>query len=304
MRKVAERARALVESDPILYSASHAAIESVRTAVASYLRYRRHYVMGGSLAEQCARFPARNANLSYGPEARRVRGRQRAARLHELFSETGEQALASHASVLEVGANDGQVMRHLAMMGYTATGIDLTKKSPLPEVEAQARFIGGVDACGELPFSDASFDVVYSLNCFEHFSDPAAALAQMARVTKAGGIIHLSFAPLYWSPFGLHAYKWVSLPYCQFLYSQEELDAYCVERHGSPLSTLAPYVNGWSATQYRLLWKRFSDRLRVIRSRESINRDHELIVLQRLDPSNDDFFVHGIEITFRRSAEA
>lgn len=44
-----------------------------------------------------------------------------------------------------------------------------------------------VDAC-ELPFADGSFDVVISIAAFEHFAEPARAIAETARVLAPGGL--------------------------------------------------------------------------------------------------------------------
>ncbi len=42
-----------------------------------------------------------------------------------------------------------------------------------------------------LPFADNSFDVVMTAHLLEHLQEPAAALAEMARVTRPGGVIIL-----------------------------------------------------------------------------------------------------------------
>jgi len=40
-----------------------------------------------------------------------------------------------------------------------------------------------------LPFSDASFDLVFSQGVLEHFTDPAPAMAEQARVLRPGGVL-------------------------------------------------------------------------------------------------------------------
>ena len=44
------------------------------------------------------------------------------------------------------------------------------------------------DACA-LPFADASFDVVHAHQVLQHVADPVAALREMRRVTRPGGIV-------------------------------------------------------------------------------------------------------------------
>ena len=69
--------------------------------------------------------------------------------------------------------------------------------------------------------NDASFDIVSSFDSFEHMPDPEAALDQIVRVTRQGGLIFLDFGPLYASAWGLHAYRSLRMPFPQFLFSPE-----------------------------------------------------------------------------------
>lgn len=53
-------------------------------------------------------------------------------------------------------------------------------------------------------YRDGLFDIAFSINAFEHIAEPAAALAEMIRVTKPGGIVILQFDPLWNSALGHH----------------------------------------------------------------------------------------------------
>jgi len=55
-----------------------------------------------------------------------------------------------------------------------------------------------------LPFAESTADVCFSSNVLEHVQDPAAFITEMARVTKPGGVIYVSFTNWY-SPWGGHA---------------------------------------------------------------------------------------------------
>lgn len=97
------------------------------------------------------------------------------------------------------------------MPSGTVTGIDLT-----PEVIQQARellshqspqptnvtFSTGNVLAG-LPFADASFDVVFCHQVLNHIHDPVAALREMKRVCKPGGVVAAREGdfPFRWVPY-------------------------------------------------------------------------------------------------------
>ncbi|AOT57647.1 MULTISPECIES: class I SAM-dependent methyltransferase [Streptomyces] len=54
-----------------------------------------------------------------------------------------------------------------------------------------------------LPLADGAADVCFSSNVLEHVSDPRTFISEMARVTRPGGLIYLSFTNWY-SPWGGH----------------------------------------------------------------------------------------------------
>jgi ubiquinone/menaquinone biosynthesis C-methylase UbiE len=96
--------------------------------------------------------------------------------------------------VLDVGCGSGQRALALAPLVAQVTGFDLT-----PEMLDQARAaqraagVGNVawaqgDAAA-LPFAAGAFTLVMSQAAFHHAADPAAMLAEMARVCASGGRI-------------------------------------------------------------------------------------------------------------------
>ncbi|MFJ1594845.1 class I SAM-dependent methyltransferase [Kitasatospora albolonga] len=54
-----------------------------------------------------------------------------------------------------------------------------------------------------LPLADGAADVAFSSNVLEHVADPHTFLSEMARVTRPGGLIYVSFTNWY-SPWGGH----------------------------------------------------------------------------------------------------
>jgi ubiquinone/menaquinone biosynthesis C-methylase UbiE len=89
--------------------------------------------------------------------------------------------------LLDVGCGTGHWSSFFAGMGYQVTGIDIelemieVARADLPTGSFQV-----ADAC-ELPFADASFDVVASMATLEFVPAPATAVREMARCAKSGG---------------------------------------------------------------------------------------------------------------------
>jgi len=93
-------------------------------------------------------------------------------------------------------------------------------------VSARTRFVAA-DA-GRLPLREASVDAVTANDAVEHFSEPEAVLAELARVVRRGGRLFVTFPP-FRSAHGAHLYDYVRLPWCQVLLSRRALGA-VVER--------------------------------------------------------------------------
>ncbi len=75
--------------------------------------------------------------------------------------------------------------------GYDADGVD-TYQSAWGDVRPEDDLAGRAHALtpgANLPFEDRRFDVVISNQVFEHVADLPAALAEIARVTKPGGVM-------------------------------------------------------------------------------------------------------------------
>ena len=92
--------------------------------------------------------------------------------------------IARSSRILEIGAGPSNATsRFLASIGLV-TGVD-----PDPDVaqnDALARSV--VTSDRSLPFADASFDACVSNYVIEHIDDPAAHLAEVARVLRPGGV--------------------------------------------------------------------------------------------------------------------
>lgn len=84
--------------------------------------------------------------------------------------------------VLDVGSGTGKYGRALAELGFDVHAVDpdsaLLDINPLPSTTARAE---------QLPFADASFDLVVSAQAW-HWFEAKAASAEFARVLKPGGV--------------------------------------------------------------------------------------------------------------------
>jgi ubiquinone/menaquinone biosynthesis C-methylase UbiE len=97
--------------------------------------------------------------------------------------------------VLDVGCGSGIATQLLAEAGAHVTAIDLTAWA----VETTRRRLAAFGLDGEvlqedaeqLPFDDASFDLVFAWGVIHHSSDMDRALAELVRVTRPGGQVVL-----------------------------------------------------------------------------------------------------------------
>jgi len=93
--------------------------------------------------------------------------------------------------LLEIGCGLGTDLSQFACGGARVTGLDLTVRSVglaarrFATEGREGRFLVG-DA-ENLPFPDASFDVVYSFGVLHHTPEPPRAFAEIRRVLRPGG---------------------------------------------------------------------------------------------------------------------
>jgi ubiquinone/menaquinone biosynthesis C-methylase UbiE len=93
--------------------------------------------------------------------------------------------------VLECGVGTGLLLERIGRFARSARGIDL---SPGMLEKAYARGLDVREASvTAIPFRDASFDVTCSFKVLAHVPQIGLALAEMARVTRPGGVIIAEF---------------------------------------------------------------------------------------------------------------
>lgn len=99
-------------------------------------------------------------------------------------------------AVLDVGCGPGSITRGLAqqLAPGAVVGLD-PSAAALAEAQhdASARGLDNLSyvqgSVYELPFADASFDVVYAHQVLQHLREPGAAVLEMLRVLRPGGLV-------------------------------------------------------------------------------------------------------------------
>jgi ubiquinone/menaquinone biosynthesis C-methylase UbiE len=87
-------------------------------------------------------------------------------------------------SLLDAGCGDGGVARLLRERVGDVVGVDVT---PSPEWQDAPQLRFEVANAEELPFPNASFDVVHSKDSLHHMEQPKRAMLEYRRVLRPGG---------------------------------------------------------------------------------------------------------------------
>src|SRR5271165_214837 len=112
--------------------------------------------------------------------------RENGAFVHELAGGVVEWlATQPGEHILDLGCGDGQLTRRIAASGASVLGVD---RSPQMVAAARSRGIAADEAAAEsLPYSDGSFDAVFSNAALHWVRDQDAMMSEVHRVLKPGG---------------------------------------------------------------------------------------------------------------------
>jgi SAM-dependent methyltransferase len=129
--------------------------------------------------------------------------------------------LNSGDTVLDIGCGPGTITADLAMLVTPGrvTALEVTAPAlDLARAEIGRRGLSTVDfAVGDvhaLDFPDGTFDVVHAHQVLQHVGDPVAALREMRRVTRPGGVIAVrdsDYAAFTWFPQLPELDEWLDL---------------------------------------------------------------------------------------------
>jgi SAM-dependent methyltransferase len=105
-------------------------------------------------------------------------------RLQAIFA----KHLPTTGTCLDVGCGRGAIGPWLTARGLEYQGVDVSANA-VREAQAAGLNAIAIDDASHLPFADASFDAVLSIEVLEHLFLPLNALVEMRRVLKPDGVL-------------------------------------------------------------------------------------------------------------------
>lgn len=184
----------------------------------------------------------------YDSDTLLLRGRSKANQILRM-----KGAMESN-SFIEIGCGDGMIGYSLSNSGKHVTAIDISSyRFDKRAREAGVKFFE-MDA-SQLEFDNECFDFVFSFDAYEHVSDPKKVLSEALRVLKKGGHLYFEFGPLFYAPYGQHAYHSVKVPYCNLLFTKECMNEYVSNNRLQKINF--DEMNEWRLDQYSELFREF-----------------------------------------------
>ncbi|SVB54956.1 uncharacterized protein METZ01_LOCUS207810, partial [marine metagenome] len=179
---------------------------------------------------------------------------RRYQKLANIVGEDLERRTQNSRLILDIGCGDGFLFTHLAEGAHGAElyGMDLShrrliitkkRKFPVRLLDGNAEY---------LPFGEATFDVVICTEALEHLIDPSAAIQEIRRILKPGGLLiltvpslhtaFLTFNPLSWVEAAVSIVKPSVLPPFHDLYNPS--DSKTVIHRAFSYQEMNQYLNG------------------------------------------------------------
>jgi SAM-dependent methyltransferase len=117
-----------------------------------------------------------------------------------------------------------------------------------------------------LIYKDSMFDLVVSFNAMEHIPDPGLAFSEMFRVVRPGGLIYLTFDPIWTCDSGSHFYHRVPRPWQHLLHSDDEYVDAIISAGGNAeeVDDFRHAMNRRRLSYYREMFDRWRDRAEFV----------------------------------------
>jgi len=137
--------------------------------------------------------------------------------------------LINSKRILDFGCGTGYQSAALVKNGAKyVLGVDMNQKCLEKARELAANFGLG----RQIEFMDkvennfsGSFDIAISQNSMEHFNDPVKILDEIKSAMKKGGIIFITFGPLWFSPYGSHMQFFTAMPWVNIIFDEKTVMA-------------------------------------------------------------------------------
>ncbi len=121
--------------------------------------------------------------------------RQKARKLIAVIQHSLGRTDLEGLTALDVGCSAGFIADELATAGAATHGVDIDEPGVNRARERFGHRVHFQIARGEdLPFADASVDIVVLNHIYEHVVDPHAVIADIHRVLRPGGVLYLGAA--------------------------------------------------------------------------------------------------------------
>jgi SAM-dependent methyltransferase len=211
-------------------------------------------------------------------------------RLFQFFPEANGPSLFAGKDVLDFGCGyGGRTVEYARSCGAK----HVWGTEPLPALLEAGRELAAFwnvpnvrfDLCADrtIPYEDAKFDLVVTMDVLEHVADPAASLAEIRRVLKPGGRLYAVF-PLYRGMFSHHLDYITLFPALHIIFNPHRIqrvvnelldtrfsDLYVTRHPGTQRSyrgdrDVLPTLNGMGLNDFRSLLSGFDVELLRVES--------------------------------------
>ncbi len=127
----------------------------------------------------------------------------------------------SGRTVIDFGCGEGREAVEFARRGAAHVyGVEIRPELHQAGRENALR-AGVADRCEFVVTPPRPADLIFSIDAFEHFDDPAAILSIMETMLAPGGAVHISFGPPWYHPRGGHLFS--IFPWAHLIFSEAAL---------------------------------------------------------------------------------